>query len=31
MKATRDLLEDCCGWNKKTWADAIGFAISQLP
>src|ERR1700730_4799078 len=28
---TRALVEDCCGWNKKTWADAIEFAISALP
>jgi hypothetical protein len=27
----RELVEDCCGWNKKTWADAIEFAISALP
>jgi hypothetical protein len=27
----RALIEDCCGWNKKTWADAIEFAISALP
>jgi predicted nicotinamide N-methyase len=31
MEAERDLLEDCCGWNEKTWADAVGFAISRLP
>jgi hypothetical protein len=27
----RALVEDCCGWNKKTWADAVEFAISALP
>ena len=27
----RALVEDCCGWNKKTWADAMEFAISALP
>lgn len=27
----RALIEDCCGWNKKTWADAVEFAISVLP
>jgi len=24
-------LEDCCGWNRKVWADAIEFAIAALP
>jgi hypothetical protein len=27
----RTLIEDCCGWNRKTWADALEFAIAQLP
>jgi hypothetical protein len=27
----RNLIEDCCGWNRKTWADAVEFAVSQLP
>jgi hypothetical protein len=27
----RALIEDCCGWNRKTWADAVEFALSQLP
>jgi hypothetical protein len=27
----RALVEDCCGWNRKTWADAVEFAVSQLP
>jgi hypothetical protein len=27
----RALIEDCCGWNRKTWADAVEFAVSQLP
>ena len=27
----RALVEDCCGWNRKTWADAIEFAVSQFP
>jgi hypothetical protein len=25
------LAEDCCGWNRKIWADALEFAISELP
>jgi hypothetical protein len=31
LKKVRSLVEDCCGWNRKTWADAMEFAISQLP
>lgn len=31
MRAPRGLLEDCCGWNRKLWADALEFALSQLP
>ncbi len=31
MKAPRRLIEDCCGWNKKTWADALEFAIASVP
>jgi hypothetical protein len=27
----RTLIEDCCGWNRKTWADAVESAVSQLP
>ncbi|MBV8912429.1 MAG: hypothetical protein JOZ05_05220 [Acetobacteraceae bacterium] len=27
----RALMEDCCGWNRKTWADALEFAVSHLP
>jgi hypothetical protein len=25
------LIEDCCGWNRKVWADAIEFGLSQFP
>ena len=28
---SRALIEDCCGWNRKTWADAVEYALSQLP
>jgi hypothetical protein len=31
MRAERALVEDCCGWNKKLWADALVFALSRLP
>lgn len=31
MRAPRGLLEDCCGWNRKLWADALEFALSSLP
>lgn len=31
MNTERTLIEDCCGWNRKIWADAIEFAVSQLP
>lgn len=31
MDHRRALIEDCCGWNRKTWADALEFAISRLP
>jgi hypothetical protein len=27
----RALIEDCCGWNRKTWADAVEFALGALP
>jgi hypothetical protein len=27
----RALMEDCIGWNRKTWADALEFAVSGLP
>jgi hypothetical protein len=27
----RTMIEDCCAWNRKTWADAVEFAVSQLP
>jgi hypothetical protein len=27
----RGFIEDCCGWNRKVWADAIEFGLSQLP
>lgn len=30
-KKFRALTEDCCGWNRKTWADALEFALSQIP
>jgi hypothetical protein len=31
MHADKGLVEDCCGWNRKLWADAVKFAVSQLP
>ena len=31
MRALRSLLEDCCGWNRKLWADALEYAVSALP
>jgi hypothetical protein len=31
MRVPRDLLEDCCGWNRKLWADALEFAVWNLP
>jgi hypothetical protein len=31
MRAPRGLLEDCCGWNRKLWADALEFAVRNLP
>jgi hypothetical protein len=31
MRAPRSLLEDCCGWNRKLWADALEFALRNLP
>lgn len=31
MTDFRPLIEDCCGWNRRTWADAVGFALSELP
>ena len=30
MQVNRLLVEDCCGWNKKLWADATIFALSKL-
>jgi hypothetical protein len=27
----RALVEDCCGWNRKIWADAVEFTLSHLP
>jgi hypothetical protein len=27
----RTLSEECCGWNRKTWADAVEFAVAMLP
>jgi hypothetical protein len=27
----RALMEDCTGWNRKIWADALEFAVSGLP
>ena len=27
----RALVEDCCGWNRKVWADAIEFGLAQFP
>ena len=31
MDRMRALIEDCCGWNRKTWADAVEFAVATLP
>jgi hypothetical protein len=31
MDSLRPLIEDCCGWNRLIWADALEFAISRLP
>lgn len=31
MNDLRPLIEDCCGWNRRTWADAVAFALSALP
>ncbi|HYG86189.1 MAG TPA: hypothetical protein VD978_08010 [Azospirillum sp.] len=31
MNDIRPLIEDCCGWNRRTWADAVAFAVSTLP
>ncbi|WP_431855818.1 hypothetical protein [Azospirillum sp.] len=31
MNDIRPLIEDCCGWNRRTWADAVSFALSALP
>jgi hypothetical protein len=31
MHNMRVLIEDCCGWNRKTWADAVEFALSRVP
>jgi len=31
MNDLRPLIEDCCGWNRRTWADAVSFAVSSLP
>ncbi len=31
MNDIRPLIEDCCGWNRRTWADAVSFAVSGLP
>src|SRR5262245_48950659 len=31
MHEMRTLIEDCCGWNKKTWADAVEFSLSRIP
>ncbi len=31
MNDIRPLIEDCCGWNRRTWADAVAFAVSALP
>jgi hypothetical protein len=31
MDYWRSLLEDCCGWNRKIWADALDFAVAHLP
>jgi hypothetical protein len=31
VNISRALIEDCCGWNRKIWADAAEFAVSQLP
>ena len=31
MKDIRPLIEDCCGWNRRTWADAVAYALSALP
>jgi hypothetical protein len=29
LRHLRRLIEDCCGWNRKIWADAIEFAIAN--
>jgi len=31
MNDLRPLIEDCCGWNRRTWADAVAFALSAVP
>ena len=31
MNNIRPLIEDCCGWNRRTWGDAIAFALAALP
>ena len=31
MHDRRSLMEDCCGWNRRIWADALEFAVSRLP
>src|SRR6516162_9795536 len=31
VRDIRPLIEDCCGWNRKVWADAIEFGLSQFP
>ncbi|CAO3429049.1 hypothetical protein [Azospirillum doebereinerae] len=31
MNDLRRLIEDCCGWNRRTWADAVAFALSAVP
>ena len=31
IRDNRAMVEDCCGWNKKTWADGVEYALSALP
>ena len=31
MNDIRPLIEDCCGWNRRIWADAVAFAVTALP